>query len=229
MENEIERLRSTEQSRVALRPTRTGNDADTCLRQAQTEFTGHRQSKVATERELEATTGRAAVDRRHRYESRALHAMPLDFDPPKVTVVIDKNTFTRTLIEASGHFALSVPCRALADATYAAGSLAGAERADKFADCGLLPFAAQRIAAPLVEGCVAWLECRVIGGDAERHHQQAYDLFVAEVVAAQADARVFAHGRWNAEAPASLRTLHHQGGGAFFVAGETVQAAKPAA
>lgn len=159
----------------------------------------------------------------------AAWAMPLDFDPPKVTVVIDKNTFTRTLIEASGHFALSVPCRALADATYAAGSLAGAERADKFADCGLLPFAAQRIAAPLVEGCVAWLECRVIGGDAERHHQQAYDLFVAEVVAAQADARVFAHGRWNAEAPASLRTLHHQGGGAFFVAGETVQAAKPAA
>jgi flavin reductase (DIM6/NTAB) family NADH-FMN oxidoreductase RutF len=159
----------------------------------------------------------------------AAWAMPLDFDPPKVTVVIDKNTFTRTLIEASGHFALSVPCRALADATYAAGSLAGAERADKFADCGLVPFAAQRIAAPMVEGCVAWLECRVIGGDAERHHEQTYDLFVAEVVAAQADARVFAHGRWNAEAPASLRTLHHQGGGAFFVAGETVQAAKPAA
>lgn len=159
----------------------------------------------------------------------AAWAMPLDFDPPKVTVVIDKNTFTRTLIEASGQFALSVPCRALADATYAAGSLAGAEHADKFADCGLVPFAAQRIAAPLVEGCVAWLECRVIGGTAEHHHQQAYDLFVAEVVAAQADARAFTHGRWNADAPASLRTLHHQGGGAFFVAGETVQARKPAA
>lgn len=159
----------------------------------------------------------------------AAWAMPLDFDPPKVTVVIDKNTFTRTLIEASGQFALSVPCRALADATYTAGSLAGAERADKFADCGLVPFAAQRIAAPLVEGCVAWLECRVIGGEAERHHQQAYDLFVAEVVAAQADARVYAHGRWNTDAPESLRTLHHQGGGAFFVAGETVQARKPAA
>jgi len=159
----------------------------------------------------------------------AAWAMPLDFDPPKVTVVIDKNTFTRTLIEAGGQFALSVPCRALADATYAAGSLTGAERADKFADCGLVPFTAQRIAAPLVEGCVAWLECRVIGGEAERHHQRAYDLFVAEVVAAQADARAFADGRWNTDAPESLRTLHHQGGGAFFVAGETVQARKPAA
>src|SRR5512147_2225738 len=56
----------------------------------------------------------------------AAWAMPLDFDPPKVTVVIDKSTFTRTLLEASGHFALSVPCRALADATFAAGSLSGA-------------------------------------------------------------------------------------------------------
>lgn len=151
----------------------------------------------------------------------AAWAMPLDFDPPKVTVVIDKNTFTRKLIETSGHFALSVPCRALADATYAAGSLSGADHADKFADCGLSTFAAQRIAAPLIEGCVAWLECRVI---VESHHQQAYDLFVAEVLAAQADERVFANGRWLADAPTELRTLHHQAGGAFFVAGETVQA-----
>lgn len=156
----------------------------------------------------------------------AAWAMPLDFDPPKVTVVIDKSTFTRTLIEASGTFALSVPCRALADATFAAGSLSGAHRTDKFADCGLVPFAAQRIAAPLVAGCVAWLECRVI---VEPHHQQAYDLFVAEVVAAQADERVFVNGRWKADAPAELRTIHHQAGGAFFVAGETVQALKPAA
>lgn len=154
----------------------------------------------------------------------AAWAMPLDFDPPKVTVVIDKSTFTRSLIEASGSFALSAPCRALADATYAAGSLSGTEHADKFADCGLRTFAAQRIEAPLIEGCVAWLECRVID---EPHHQQAYDLFVAEVLAAQADERVFAGGRWRADAPAGLRTLHHQSGGAFFVAGETVQAVNP--
>ena len=158
----------------------------------------------------------------------AAWAMPLDFDPPKVAVVIDKNTFTRTLIEASGQFALSVPCRALADATYAAGSLGGATHPDKFTDCGLAHFTAQRIAAPLVEGCVAWLECRVVGGAPEHHHQQAYDLFVAEVIAAQADERVFRDGRWRPDAPAGLRTLHHQAGGAFFVAGETVQAAKPA-
>jgi len=154
----------------------------------------------------------------------AAWATPLDFDPPKLTVVIDKSTFTRRLIEASGEFALSVPCRALVDATYAAGSLSGAEHEDKLAACGISTFAGQHIAAPLIEGCVAWLECRVI---VEPHHQLAYDLFVAEVLAAQADERVFAGGRWLTDSPQELRTLHHQSGGAFFVAGETVQARKP--
>jgi flavin reductase (DIM6/NTAB) family NADH-FMN oxidoreductase RutF len=159
----------------------------------------------------------------------AAWAMPLDFDPPRLTIVIDKSTFTRGLVEASGSFALSVPCRSLVDATYAAGSLSGAGQTDKFAACGLATFPAQRLAAPLIEGCVAWLECRVIDGPHEHHHQQAYDLFVAEVLAAQADERVFADGHWLADAPAQLRTLHHQSGGVFFVAGETVHAAAPRA
>ena len=45
----------------------------------------------------------------------AAWAMPLDFAPPKVAVVLDKSTHTRTLVEASGEFALQLPCRAQAD------------------------------------------------------------------------------------------------------------------
>ena len=44
------------------------------------------------------------------------------------------------------------------------------------------------VGAPLIEGCLAWLECRVLP-DVE--NQRRHDLFIAEVVAAQADARVF--------------------------------------
>ena len=40
-----------------------------------------------------------------------------------------------------------------------------------------------RIAAPLVAGCVAWLECKVLD---ERPTEQRYDLFIAEVVAEEA-------------------------------------------
>src|SRR5438874_6815398 len=39
----------------------------------------------------------------------AAWSMPLDFAPPKVAVVIDKNTFTRELVEASGELVLNVP------------------------------------------------------------------------------------------------------------------------
>lgn len=152
----------------------------------------------------------------------AAWCMPLDFAPPKVSVVLDKSTFTRGLIEASGEFALGVPCRAIADATFTAGSLSGRDLADKFARCGLSTFPARVVGAPLVAGCVAWLECRLIP---EPHIQQAYDLFVAEVVAAQADTRVFSNGRWHfAPEHESLRTLHHVAGGAFLSADSPLQA-----
>ncbi len=44
--------------------------------------------------------------------------VPLDFDPPKLIVVIDKNTYTRELVEASGTFAINVPCVAQIDTVY---------------------------------------------------------------------------------------------------------------
>jgi len=34
----------------------------------------------------------------------------LDFNPPKVTVVIDSKTYTRELMEAEGSFAINLPC-----------------------------------------------------------------------------------------------------------------------
>jgi flavin reductase (DIM6/NTAB) family NADH-FMN oxidoreductase RutF len=47
--------------------------------------------------------------------------MALDFDPPKVAVVIDKSTLTRELVEASGEFVLNVPAREQAALTLAVG------------------------------------------------------------------------------------------------------------
>ena len=147
----------------------------------------------------------------------AAWCMPLDFDPPKIVVVIDKSTFTRELIGASGEFAINVPPRALLDATVAAGNDSGRDT-DKFAALDLPTFAATQIAAPLVGGCVAWLECKVVP---EAHNQERYDLFIGEVVAARADSRVFHNGRWHFDDDA-LRTLHHVAGGAFFMTGKAV-------
>lgn len=146
-------------------------------------------------------------------------AMPLDFSPPKVAVVIDKSTFSRGLIAASGEFALNLPTAALARETHAAGSLSGRE-GDKFERIGLATFPATSVGAPLIAECVAWLECRVIP---EAHIQENYDLFIAEVIAASADRRVFHDGRWYFDDD-STRTLHHVAGGHFLATGRSIDA-----
>ncbi|PHV12384.1 flavin reductase [Chitinimonas sp. BJB300] len=145
----------------------------------------------------------------------AAWCMPLDFDPPKVTVVIDKHTLTRELVEASGEFAVNIPARGLAAMTESVGNLSGRD-VDKFADLKLTTFTAEKIGAPLLEGCVGWLECKVIE---ERHNQDKYDLFIAEVIAAWADLRDFSNGRWHFE-PGRARSIHYVAGGTFFETGE---------
>ncbi|OIR17768.1 flavoredoxin [mine drainage metagenome] len=148
---------------------------------------------------------------------------PLDFDPPRITVVIDKSTYTRELIEASGTFAINVPCVAQLDVVRKVGTTSGRdlEDTDKFAQFGLETFTAKEIDAPLLKGCVAWLECRIIP---EPYNQNTYDLFIAKVVAAYADERVFSAGHWHFEGHDDLRTLHHVAGGEFFVTGAAVKA-----
>lgn len=139
--------------------------------------------------------------------------MPLDFDPPKVAIVIDKSTWTRELVEGSLEFALNIPSRRIASAVLAAGSSSGRE-GDKFASSGLRTFPSELISSPLIEGCVAWLECKVLH---DVHNEESHDLFLATVVAAYADPRVF-DGHWHFTDD-SFRTLHYVSGGAFFQTG----------
>ncbi|MDD2988841.1 MAG: flavin reductase family protein [Zoogloea sp.] len=144
--------------------------------------------------------------------------MPLDFDPPKVAVVIDKATLTRELIEASGQFVLAIPGRDLAERTLAAGSCSGRE-GDKFEALGLDVLPASQVQVPLPAGCIGWLECRVID---EPHIQRTYDLFLGEVVAAWADSDMYSAGRWHF--PEQGRSsIHYVSGGQFFATGEAFE------
>lgn len=149
-------------------------------------------------------------------------AMPLDFDPPKVAVVIDSRTLTRQLIEASGEFVLSVPSQAIADKVLAVGSCSGRE-IDKFSEYGIGVLPASIVKAPMIDGCVAWLECKVIP---EAHNQTRYDLFIAEVVAAWADPCAFREGRWLFEND-EFRTMHYVAGGSFFATGKSFEVVTP--
>jgi flavin reductase (DIM6/NTAB) family NADH-FMN oxidoreductase RutF len=152
----------------------------------------------------------------------AAWACALDFAPPKLTVVLDKQTATRGLIEASGRFVVQVPTAALLELTNRVGNRSLAEEPDKLAHAGvgLLHLAGDTL--PFVEGCSAWLECRLVP---EPHIQMAYDLFIGEVVAAWADDRAFRDGHWEFEnAGPEWRSIHHVAGGQFYAIGEALRA-----
>jgi flavin reductase (DIM6/NTAB) family NADH-FMN oxidoreductase RutF len=79
------------------------------------------------------------------------------------------------------------------------------ETDDKFSRFGLTPVAAQSISAPLVDECLANLECRVV----DDRQVRLYNLWVLEV------RRIWLDSAWQ-----ELRLLHHQGDGRFSVDGE---------
>jgi flavin reductase (DIM6/NTAB) family NADH-FMN oxidoreductase RutF len=151
----------------------------------------------------------------------AAWSMPVEFTPPRIAVVIDKKTFTRELVMASGAFGVCLPGAALAALTHAVGSESGRD-VDKIARHRLRMVRGPVLGVPLLEeGCSGWLECRLIP---EAHTQDAYDTCFAEVVAAAADSRIFANGRWSyRDDNAELQTIHHLGGGTFVHGGTVVR------
>lgn len=155
----------------------------------------------------------------------AAWSMPVEFTPPRIAVVIDKHTFTRALIAASGIFAICLPGRSLVDLTYAVGGTSG-RAVDKFDHFGIGTEPSPVLNLPVLSsGCSAWLECRLIP---ERHTEDADDTCFAEVVGAAADARIFRNGHWLFDdGNAELQTIHHLGGGNFICAGSVVRAAAP--
>jgi flavin reductase (DIM6/NTAB) family NADH-FMN oxidoreductase RutF len=139
--------------------------------------------------------------------------VPLDFEPARVALVLSAEARTRELIEACGELAISIPPASMLDAVYESGHVSGRD-VDKWSRCGFRAAPASQVSAPLVEGCLGWLECRVI----DRSLAEKFDLFVCEVVAAWVDDVVFRDGEWRFPDD-EHRTLHHMSAGKFFLTG----------
>lgn len=148
----------------------------------------------------------------------AAWACALDYSPPKLTVVLDKSTKTRELVEKSGRFVIQVPTVAQLKLTHELGTRSLSTEPDKLSRAGVKLFEIADHDQPFVTGCSAWLACKLIS---EPHNQQSYDLFIGEIVAAWADTRVFNNGHWQFEkADPALRSLHYIAGGHFYAIGE---------
>lgn len=140
--------------------------------------------------------------------------MPVDFSPAKAAVIIDKDTYTRELVDVSGEFALQFPMRKISKLTLDVGNISGRD-IDKFSRYDIKTFSSTIITAPLIEDCIGWLECKVIKQGAE-----SMDLIVGEVVAAYADAEQFIDGRWHFSDDPQKRSIHYMAGGEFYMTGE---------
>ncbi len=149
----------------------------------------------------------------------AAWVMPIDFEPPKLAAVIAAETHTRKLIEASGEFVVCVPVAAQVDMTYGVGSCSGRD-VDKFEKFSIATAPGALVEAPLIEGCAAWMECKVLD---EAGVRERYDLVLAEVVAAWYDDELHINGDWRFDDP-SRRTIHHLVKGRFFVTGDRISA-----
>jgi flavin reductase (DIM6/NTAB) family NADH-FMN oxidoreductase RutF len=152
----------------------------------------------------------------------AAWACALDFSPPKLTVVLDKVAKTRELVEKSGSFVIQVPTAAQLQLTHDVGTRSLLNEPDKLERSSVELFRIDGYDLPFVAGCAAWLACRLIS---ELHNQEAYDLFIGEVVGAWSDTRVFNNGHWNFEnADPAWRSLHHIAGGHFYAIGDPLSA-----
>ncbi|KMU99345.1 flavin reductase [Acinetobacter schindleri] len=164
----------------------------------------------------------SAQDQENTDVMAAAWACALEFQPAKVTVVLDKSTKTRKIIENSGYFALQVPTLKQLNMVQAVGTISMHDQPDKLEQCGVELFQFDQSDIPVVSGCAAWLLCELIP---EPHNQQTHDLFIGKVITAYADERVFRDGHWYyQDVEREWRSIHHIAEGHFYSIGDPVSA-----
>lgn len=152
----------------------------------------------------------------------AAFVTPMSFDPPLVGLAVHPSRHTHDMIKYSEEFALNVPGRELLHHCQYLGSVSGRE-ADKFELTRLPTFRARKVEAPLLEGCIGYVECGVHDAVTMGDHT----LFVGKVVAAQVEKEAFEE-TWLLTDP-ELKPLHYLGLNYYAVLSERLEARIPSA
>lgn len=168
----------------------------------------------------------ALVTARYRDKANVLPvawAAPVSYDPPRLGIAIAPTHLTYDLIRRSEVFALNFPTRPLAEQVDRAGLLSGRDVDDKLVEIGLTLAEANEIDVPLIEECVAHVECGLVG---------AYDLgdhvwLVGEVVAATADDEAFDE-TWLIGEDEAKNPLWYLGGSRYAVPAEPIEVPRDA-
>jgi flavin reductase (DIM6/NTAB) family NADH-FMN oxidoreductase RutF len=134
------------------------------------------------------------------------HTM-VEFEPPLVACVVSNADHSFAALRATKECVIAVPGLEMAPIVVGIGNCSGRD-VDKFERFGLTQAPAECVAPPLVAGCFANLECKVI--DTRLVHK--FNLFVLQVLKA-----------WIDPTQKNPKTIHHHGYGRFTVDGETIK------
>ena len=130
-------------------------------------------------------------DEIHGMTANAVTAVSLD--PPLVLVCIDKSADSHDIVDASGVFALSI----LGREQYALSRHFAIKEGPSAHRLDGVPHQARATGAPIVDGSLAYLDCRIVG----RYPGGDHTIFVGEVVDAGrldgGDPLVFYEGRYS--------------------------------
>ncbi len=143
---------------------------------------------------------------------------PLSMAPPLVGCVIHPHRHTADMIRFSEEFAINIAGPRLLKQAAFLGSQTGLNN-NKLESSALEAFGAMRIDAPLIEGCLAWIECGLRDVIPTGDHT----LFVGEVLRVQALDEAYA-GNWLLETP-EFSPLTYVGGTTYAVVGSPQEAA----
>ena len=106
----------------------------------------------------------------------------INSDPPMLSISVRKERYSHGLIREKGQFAVNLTTEKLVNATDLSGVKSGRD-VDKFKLAGLTPEKASVIDVPLIKESPVSLECIV----RQTLELGSHDMFIAEIVAVQAD------------------------------------------
>jgi len=113
-------------------------------------------------------------------------SMPLSIDPPMVAISISPKRYSHGLIIENKEFVVNIPTINLVKQTLFCGKTSGREL-DKFKETGLTPKPSKKVMPPIIEECIAHLECRVTNSITTGDHT----LFISDVLDAYVNEDVF--------------------------------------
>lgn len=121
----------------------------------------------------------------------AFRAIGLTDKPPLLAIGIQADNYSREVIQKSGEFVVNVCSENQLHAVDRSRGMSGRDIEDKFIALGLETLPAKRVQAPLVKGCHANVECKVVNG----MELDGLYLFVGEALVAHLDDQVKPVGR----------------------------------